>query len=53
MLLKIYHTLMLGNFVVFSFLRSEKLTRFLTTCTIQYNFIQLIWTFSAFLHVYL
>ena len=37
---------MLGNFGVFSFLRSWKLTRFLTTCISATSF--KIWTFSAF-----
>ena len=38
---------MLGNFGVLSFLRSWKLTRFLTTCVSATLF--RIWTFSAFL----
>ena len=40
---------MLGNFGVFSFLRSWKLTRFLTTCISATSF--RIWTFSAFLYI--
>ena len=40
---------MLGNFGVFSFLRSSKLTRFLTTCLSATSF--KIWTFSAFLYI--
>ena len=43
-----YHILILGNFGVFSFLRSWKLTRFLTTCISVTSF--KIWTFSAFLN---
>ena len=40
---------MLGNFGVLSFLRSWKLTRFLTTCISATSF--RIWTFSAFLYI--
>ena len=40
---------MLGNFGFFSFLRSWKLTRFLTTCLIATSF--KIWTFSGFLYI--
>ena len=40
---------MLGNFGAFSFLRSWKLTRFLTTCLSATSF--KIWTFSAFLYI--
>ena len=40
---------MLENFGVFSFLRSSKLTRFLTTCLSATSF--KIWTFSAFLYI--
>ena len=40
---------MLRNFGVFSFLRSWKLTRFLTTCISATSF--KIWTFSAFLYI--
>ena len=43
------HILMLGNFGVFSFLRSWKLTRFLSTCISETSF--KIWTFSAFLYI--
>ena len=40
---------MLEKFGVFSFLRSEKLTRFLTTCLSATSF--KIWSFSAFLYI--
>ena len=40
---------MIGNFGVFSFLRSCKLTRFLTTSLNATSF--KIWTFSAFLYI--
>ena len=40
---------MLGDFGVFSFLRSWKLTRFVTTCINATSF--KIWTFSAFLYI--
>ena len=40
---------MLGNFGVFSFMRSWKLTDFLTTCISATSF--RIWTFSAFLYI--
>ena len=43
------HILMLGNFGVFSFLRSWKVTRFLSTCISETSF--KIWTFSAFLYI--
>ena len=39
----------LGNFGVFSFLGSCKLSRFLTTCISATSF--KIWTFSAFLYI--
>ena len=39
----------LGNFGVFSFLGSCKLSRFLTTCISATSF--KIWTFSAFLSI--
>ena len=40
---------MLGNFGAFSFLRSSKLTRFLTTSISATSF--KMWTFSAFLYI--
>ena len=49
MLPNIMHILMPGNFGVFSFLRSWKLTRFLSTCISETSF--KIWTFSAFLYI--
>ena len=40
---------MLGNFGIFSFMGSCKLTRFFTTCISETSF--KIWTFSAFLYL--
>ena len=41
---------MLRNFGALSFSRSQKLTRFLSTCLSAASF--KIWTFSAFLYIY-
>ena len=45
----LYQISLLGNFGVFSFLRSWKLTRFLTTCLSATSL--KIWTFSGFLYI--